>query len=263
MNSRNVPDGDMPHLPWPDCQDAPEIGDASLAALLAGVNMPAGPPPELPLLSEALATLTASPTSGELVGRAEALAAFRSQFAVPGAVHRAPRRRRPLLSPLLSARAAAAAAAAVISLGGLATAAYGGALPSVAQQFAHHAFGAPAAAPGPPTAAGRAPATPPTGPNAAGHPAYGLCNAWAHAKAQGTAKEKAVAFRNLARAAGGAGHVAAYCAAVPHPGAPSRPTGHPNGPPGSRSPAHRTGQPATHPADPPASHTAAPPATHP
>ena len=225
--------------------------------------MPAGPPPELPLLSEALATLTASPTSGELVGRAEALAAFRSQFGVPGAVHQAPRRRRSLLSSLLSARAVAAVAATVISLGGLATAAYAGALPSVAQQFAHHAIGAPAAAPGLPTAAGRAPATPPTGPNATAHPAYGLCNAWAQAKAHGTAKEKAVAFRNLAAAAGGAGHVAAYCATVPHPGASSRPTAHPTGPPGSRSRAHRTGPPATHPAGPSASHTAGPPATHP
>jgi hypothetical protein len=40
-----------------------------------------------------------------------------------------------------------------------------------------------------------------------------------------------VAFRNLAAAAGGASNVAAYCAAVPHPGPSSSHTGHPTGPP--------------------------------
>jgi hypothetical protein len=263
MSSRNVPDGDMPNLPWPDCQDAPEIGDKSLAALLAGVNLPAGPPPELPLLSDALAKLTASPTSGELVGRTEALAAFRSQFRVPGPVHRAPRRSRPLLSPLLSARAAAAAAATVISLGGLATAAYAGALPPVAQGFAHHAMGAPAAHPSQPTTTRRAPATFPAGPNATAHPAHGLCTAWAHAKAHGTGKERAAAFHKLALAAGGRGNIAAYCATVPHPGASSPPTAHPTGPPGSRSSAHPSGPRATHPAGPPATHPAGQAATHP
>jgi hypothetical protein len=126
----------------------------------------------------------------------------------------------------------------------------------VAQQFVHHDASQP-------TTTHPAPATLPAGPNATAHPAYGLCNAWAHAKAHGIGKRKAVAFHHLAEAAGGVGNIAAYCAAVPHPGASSLPATHPTGHPGSWPPAHRTGPPATPPAGPPASHPVGPPTTHP
>jgi hypothetical protein len=152
-----------------------------------------------------------------------------------------------LLSPLLSARAAAAAAVAALGIGGFATAAFAGALPAPVQQFAHHTIGAPAAHA---TAARTHDSPSPAGPGATGHPAYGLCTAWAHAKKNGTAKQKAVAFRNLAAAAGGAGNVAAFCAAVPNPGALSSHASHPTGPPTS----HPTGPPTSHPTGPPTSH---------
>jgi hypothetical protein len=161
-----------------------------------------------------------------------------------------------LLASLLSARAAAVAAVAALSLGGFATAAFAGALPAPAQQFAHHTFGAPAADGGQLTgthpSATATPAAPNSaGPNATGPAAFGLCTAWAHAKAHGTSSQQAVAFRNLAAAAGGASNVAAYCAAVPHPG------------PSSSHPAHPAGPPASHPTGPPASHPTGKPSSHP
>ena len=91
------------------------------------------------------------------------------------------------------------------------------------------------------------------GPDATGPAAFGLCTAYAHAKAHGTASQKAVAFRDLAAAAGGAAKIAAYCAAVPHPGS-SQP-----GQPASARPA----RPATPPRTPPGSHRRIPPRTRP
>jgi hypothetical protein len=240
----------MPNFPWLSSQDAPEIEDASLAALLAGAEPAEGLAPELRPLADGLASLTARPADDELAGEAAALAEFCHRVGVPVRVSRSRPRRHPLLTPLLSARAAAAAAVAALSLGGFATAAFAGALPAPAQQFAHHTFGAPAARATQTTGTHPATAGTPAGPDATGPAAFGLCTAWAHAKAHGTSSQQAVAFRNLAAAAGGASNVAAYCAAVPHPGAPSSHSSHPTGPPAS----HPTGPPASHPAGPPSSH---------
>jgi len=245
----------MPNFPWLSGQDAPEIEDASLAALLAGPEPAEGLAPGLQPLADALAALTAGPARDELVGETAALAEFGNRVGVPVPVSRSRHRRHPLLTPLLSARAAAATAVAALSLGGFATAAFAGALPAPAQQFAHHTFGAPAADGGQPTGTHPSATTTPagpdaTGPNATGPAAFGLCTAWAHAKAHGTSSQQAVAFRNLAAAAGGASNVAAYCAAVPHPGASSSHTAHPAGPPVS----HPAGKPASHPAGKPSSH---------
>jgi hypothetical protein len=157
-----------------------------------------------------------------------------------------------LLTPLLTAKAAIAAAATAVALGGAAAAAYAGVLPAPAQQFAHHAIGAPSPKPshGP---GGKQAAAP--GPDATGPAAFGLCTAYAHAKAHGTATEKAVAFRNLAAAAGGAANIAVYCATVPHPGQPQagrpasassgEPTSHPSGKPASMPASHATGRRST------------------
>ena len=232
----------MPNFPWPGRRDVSAISDASLSALLAGAELPTGSPPQLRPVAEALAALTAAPTGDELTGEAEALAVFRERLGVPSPTRR-PRRRPTLLSPLLSARAAAAAAVAALGIGGFATAAFAGALPAPVQQFAHHTIGAPAAH------------------NATGHPAYGLCTAWAHAKKNGTDKQKAVAFRNLAAAAGGAGNVAAYCGTVPRPGASHT---HPAGKPSTHpTPPHPTGPPSSHPTSPPTSHPTGKPSSHP
>ena len=247
----------MPNFPWPGRRDVSAISDTSLSALLAGAELPTGSPPELRPVAEALAALTAAPTGDELTGEAEALAVFRERLGVPSPTRR-PRRRPTLLSPLLSARAAAAAAVAALGIGGFATAAFAGALPAPVQQFAHHTIGAPAAH----NAAARThDSSSPVGPNATGHPAYGLCTALAHAKKNGTAKQKAVAFRNLAAAAGGAGNVAAYCGTVPHPGASHT---HPAGKPSTHpTPPHPTGPPSSHPTGPPTSHPTGEPSSHP
>jgi hypothetical protein len=240
----------MPNLWWLSSQDAPQIEDASLAALLAGAEPADGFAPGLQPLAEALAALTARAASDELAGEAAALTEFYHRAGVPAPASRSPHRRHHLLTPLLSARAAAVAAVAALSLGGFATAAFAGALPAPAQQFAHHTFGAPAAGGGQPTGTHPGATATPAGPDATGAAAFGLCTAWAHAKAHGTGSQQAVAFRNLAAAAGGAANVAAYCAAVPHPGASSSPTAHPTGPPASRP----AGPPTSHPTGPPASH---------
>ncbi len=167
-----------------------------------------------------------------------------------------------MLTSLLSAKAAAAAVAAVTVMGG-AAAAYAGALPAPAQQLAHNTIGAPSPAsshsPGGPQAT-------PAGPDASGPAAFGLCTAYAHAKAHGSASQQSVAFRNLAAAAGGAAKIAAYCATVPHPGsshAGGRPTAvpshsHPAGQP-STPPSQAAGQATSHPTGKPT----ALPTTHP
>jgi hypothetical protein len=240
----------MPNFSWLSSQDAPEMGDASLAALLAGAEPAEGLEPGLQPLADALAALAARAASDELAGEAAALAEFENRVGVPVSVSRSRHRRHPLLASLLSARAAAAAAVAALSLGGFATAAFAGALPAPAQQFAHHTFGAPAARGGQPTGTHPSATATPAGPDATGPAAFGLCTAWAHAKAHGTHSQQAVAFRDLAAAAGGASNVAAYCAAVPHPGTSASHTAHPNGPPTS----HPNGPPTSHPNGPPTSH---------
>ena len=150
-----------------------------------------------------------------------------------------------------------------MSLGGLGAAAYVGVLPDRAQQAMHDAVGAPA-----PKARGndtsQNPGTAPTagvGPHAAESPAAGLCRAWAVDKTNGTARDRSVAFRNLAGTAGGADQVEAYCAVVlvpkPTKGSATSTTGatpsskppHPTKPPTTKTPNPNSptkgGQPAT------------------
>jgi hypothetical protein len=211
----------MPNLRWSDHRDVPMIEDASLAALLAGTELPPGSGPELRPLAEALAELRGQPARDELEGEAETLAAFRSQFGSPRTAPRQPVGMAPSRQRLLPVKAAAAAAAIALSLGGIVTAAYARALPTAVQRFAHDLIGAP-----PPGA------QPANGPSWArtgttGDPAYGLCTAWKHAKADGTAEQRAAAFDRLAAAAGGAGNVTAYCATAAPPGASASPTPRP------------------------------------
>lgn len=159
-----------------------------------------------------------------------------------------------MLTPLLSAKAAAAAAAAAAALGGVATVAYAGDLPAPAQQLAHNTIGAPS--PKPSTSPAGKPAATPSGPDATGPAAFGLCTAYSHAKVHGTATQRAVAFRNLAAAAGGAHSIAAFCAAVPHPG--SSPSSHP-----APAPSHPAGEPAHRPTSHPSGKPSQVPTAHP
>ena len=221
----------MPNFTWQGRPDAPLISDASLAALLAGARLPPGHPPELRPLAEALAELAGRPAEEELDGEAETLMAFRNYFGATEPAQRAAQNHRPRPRSRSLPLGAAAAAATILGLGGLATAAYAGALPAGLQRLAHDIVGAPA--PGPQPAASSSPA----GPAATGQPGYGLCTAWAQARAHGTRKQQAAAFEELASAAGGPGNVTAYCAAA-SPGRP--PSLRPSPAP---APSHRSGGP--------------------
>ena len=228
MSGWDVSDADMPNIPGPQRADVPELPDGALDALLTGDLVTDEACAGLQPAAALLAALNAAPQDGELAGHARALAEFRRRGGRPVHARRSARRRRRLLTSL-TAKAAVAAATAAAVLGGVAAAAYTGTLPAPAQQFAHGVIGAPSPQPshrpGTPRPSHR-PGTPQAtpartgavGPDATGPAASGLCTAYAHAKAHGQASQKAVAFRNLAAAAGGAAKIAAYCTAVPHPG---------------------------------------------
>ena len=115
-------------------------------------------------------------------------------------------------------RALASAAGAAVALGGVATILFasgvmGPSQPTLVTPVATSTTGAAKATP-------KADKTgTPVGPDASGPAAFGLCNAWTHHQAQDKEKPgNSVAFRNLAKAAGGEAKIAAYCAKVPHPG---------------------------------------------
>jgi hypothetical protein len=260
MTGGGVSDSDMPNFSWLPRRDASGIRDTDLSALLAGGAPPADASAPVQHVADVLAALRAAPASDEAAGKAAALAQFRQQVGVSSHPIRSRRRRPTLLSSLLSAKAAAAAAVAVVGLGGVATAAFANALPSAAQKFAHDTIGAPSPHPsssahaGEKTNAGHSGT--PVGPNASGPAAFGLCTAYAHAKHHGTAAQKAVAFRNLEKVAGGAANVAAFCASVAHPGASASPQA------GAAS-SHPSGPPSPHPSGPPSPHPSGPPSPHP
>jgi hypothetical protein len=227
----------MPNSTWPSGRDVPLISDASLAALLTGAELPPGAAPQLRPLAETLAKLAARPTEDELDGEADTLTAFRDHFGAAGPAQHAGRGHGPQLHSRRLPLRVAAAVATILGLGGLATVAYAGALPTGLQRLAHDVIGAPAA--------GAQPATNPSPaiPAATRQPGYGLCAAWAKAKAHGTRKQQAVAFDKLAAAAGGPGNAAAYCtvAARMAPPPSSRPRPAP-------TPPHRSGRPTVLPA---------------
>ena len=256
MSGWDVSDADMPNIPGSQRADVPELPDGALDALLTGDLVTDEACAGLQPAAALLAALNAAPQDGELAGHARALAEFRRRGGMPVHARRSARRRPRLLTSLLTAKAAAATVAAAAALGGAAAAAYTSTLPAPAQQFAHSVIGAPSPQPShrpgtqqPSHRPGIPQANPArpdaVGPDATGPAAFGLCTAYAHAKAHGTASQKAMAFRNLAAAAGGAAKIAAYCAAVPHPGSSQ---------PGQPAPAHPAGRPASHPTGKPSSH---------
>jgi len=267
MSGWDVSDADMPNIPGSPRADVPELPDGALDALLTGDLVTDEACAGLQPAAALLAALNAAPQDRELAGHARALAEFRHRGGRPAHARRSARRRPRLLTSLLTAKAAAAAAAAAVALGGgVAAAAYTRTLPAPAQQFAHNVIGAPS--PSPSASPSHRPGTPQAtpartdavGPDATGPAAFGLCTAYAHAKAHGTASQKAVAFRNLAAAAGGTAKIAAYCTAAPHPGSsqssqpasvPTHPVGHPashpTGKPSSHPTPHRTGRPSSAP----------------
>lgn len=235
MTRHNTPDPDRMDLLGPVGPSASPISDASLAALLAGAKPPPGSEPQLHPLAQTLAELTGLPGGGELHGEAETLAAFRCQFtAFPGQAGRpgpAGRRYRQgrWPSPLLPVRAAIVAAAAVLSLGGLAAAAYTGALPTPVQRLAHEFIAAPP--PGPRSAAKPSPVTKRTGP------------APSHRSRRGLAPH-----HSSKPSAHPAPHRSGTPSAHPIPHGSGQPSGHPtprgSGQPSSPPAPHGTGKPS-------------------
>lgn len=135
--------------------------------------------------------------------------------------------RRKLMGPGGSSRArvAIALSCAAVALVGVGAAAYTGALHDGIRAVQAHADPARAGlahagqAPADQAHAGRAiAAAPPTtavAPEVQAPAAYGLCTAFDRSVQRGDDMAAAEAFRHLARAAGGAGRVAAYCATLP------------------------------------------------
>jgi hypothetical protein len=247
----------MPNFPWSSRRGGSTIEDTSLAALLAGTELPADGATGLQPVADVLAALQAAPASDELTGEAAALAEFRQQIGV--SIHpRESRRRRPtLLSTLLTAKGAAAAAIAAVSLSGAAAAATGN-LPAPLQTFAHNTFGAPAAQSSHASGSHGSP----VGPNATGPAQHGLCTAYEHAKTHGSAAFKnSVAFKNLVSAAGSADNVDAFCQGTTGSPAPSssaesansQANSHPTGAPASGSGDGASSAPTSHPTGKPTS----------
>lgn len=261
MTGPGVSDDDMPIFPWPAREGIPPVGDAAFDALLTGKVPPQDAPEGLRPVAEAIAALHVAPTRSELAAEASARAVFRGAVGRSAGPVRPPHRSRPVLTSLLSAKLAAAASVAAVALGGTAAAAFTGTLPAPVQKLAHTTIGAP-------SAHHSAPATP-VGPQPAGNAGSGLCTAWAHVKAHGTATQKAVAFRNLAAAAGGPANVKAFCASVAHPGATpsgqpaSHPTGKPTAHPTGKPTGLPTGKPSSHPTGKPTSLPTGGPSSHP
>jgi hypothetical protein len=259
VTGHGVSDGDMPIFPWPVRGGIPPVGDAAFDALLTGQVPPQDAPEGLRPVAEAIAALHVAPTRSELAAEASARAVFRGAVGRSADPVRSPHRSRPVLTSLLSAKLAAAASVAAVALGGTAAAAFTGTLPAPVQKIAHTAIGAPAAHP-------TAPASP-VGPQPTGNAGSGLCTAWTHMKAHGTATQKATAFRNLAAAAGGAANVKTFCASRTHPGPSGQPTSHPTGKPSSHPTGKPSGlpagQPSPHPTGQPTSLPAGGPSSHP
>jgi hypothetical protein len=135
----------MPNFTGPSPYDAPSISDAALAAMLAGEQLPPGSAPQLQPVAKTLAELAGQPAEDELDSEADSLIAFRIHFGASGPVRHAARSPRPRWYPQPLPLRAAAALAALLGLGGIATAAYAGALPAGLQRLAHDIIGAPAA----------------------------------------------------------------------------------------------------------------------
>ncbi len=172
-----------------------------------------------------------------------------------------------MLSPI-----GATIAGLALALGGTTAAAFTGALPTPAQNFAHTVIGAPAVhtaattSPSPKdSASSKTPS--PVGPDASGPAMFGLCTAWtAHQTNGETANGKAdnaVAFQNLAAAAGGADKIAAYCATIQKAPSPAVVPGKPTAQQTSQATSHPTGKPSSLPTQANTNHPTGKPTTQP
>jgi hypothetical protein len=255
MSGANGYGGEMPEFPYPRPAGERPLPGVELDQLLAG-ELPAEPrSTEVAALARLLGAAAAPPSERELAGEAAAVAAF-VRVRDAGSQPQTAARRRSMLATLLSTKLAAAAAAGALGFGGVAAAAYAGALPEPIQDFAHQTVGAPSAdndqsspqgqgqdqRSGANENASGASSGEPVGPDATGSAMYGLCTAFAAEKAEnGTVDTTSVAYESLAKAAGGTDKIDEFCADVMRPGDGSGQTNapaesgssgeHPTGPP--------------------------------
>lgn len=231
----------------------PSFDEVTAERLLRGERPASGAPAAEQAVNELLTAASAPPSARELSGEARAVAAFiASRPATTGPRHarHTIRRRPPAVRPRVSHGFAAAAALGVLTIGGVAAAAYTGSLPSSIQRLAHDHIGAPHvgrphAAPGSaassrsksPASALRShgstlpgqpglsamtpttrpvPSTPSTSPrSSSASPAsqrLQLCTAYASAQQRGDEHAANKAWPQLVKAAGGRDKVTAYCA---------------------------------------------------
>jgi hypothetical protein len=202
--------------------------------LLAGRLDPGDAPAGCAAVARLLAAATAPPSADELAGEQAAVAEFaataRSHPPTPAPRRAAMPRKR------FGVKAAVVAVAAVLTIGGVAAAATG-VLPGSAHRATDPASassrGRSAAdtrqgttgpdASGPASSATTRQRGAAIGPDASGPARHGLCRAWlAGNGGQHGKKDDSTAFRALARAAGGADKIAAYCRA----GSAGRSAGH-------------------------------------
>lgn len=173
-----------------------------------------------PELARVAFLLTAHPSDRELSGLNAAILDFRAaRVAVPT---QKPRRRPSMISSLAGAKLGATIAGIAVGLGGAATVAYVSTSTNVTPNSHATAAATPTHSPSATETesadAKSADSTAaPVGPDATGAAAYGLCTAWKHVADSGKAMD-AVAFKNLATAAGGKDKIAAFCATVKVPG---------------------------------------------
>lgn len=219
-----------------------------------------------PELARVAFLLTAQPSERELSGLGAAILDFRAARVADLAPK--PPRRPSMISSLAGAKLGATIAGIAVGLGGAATVAY----VSTSTSVSPNPHATVAATPTHPAATSdSAPETEsadsakstaaPVGPAATGSAAHGLCTAWKHVSGSGKAMD-AVAFKNLATAAGGQDKIAAFCATVKVPGTPAdRATGKPADVPTGKPADRATGKAGDHTGKPTTIPTA--PATHP
>jgi len=182
----------------------PELDRDTADRLLAGRLDPGDAPPGYAPVARLLAAATTEPSPDELAGERAVVAEFAAMTRShpPTSVPR----RAGAPSKRFSVKAAAMAVAAVLMLGGAAVAATGH-LPGSAKPIAQDA---PTSSRGGPAADGQRGAA--KGPDASGAARDGLCRAWLAGKGdQNGERTDSPAFTALAKAAGGADKVAAYC----------------------------------------------------
>jgi hypothetical protein len=226
MSDGNALADEMRQPPASSRSTPPALDRDTADRLLAGRLDPGDAPAGYAAVARLLAAATAPPSVDELAGEQAAVA----EFAATARSHPpTPTPRRAVMPrKRFGVKAAVVAVAAVLTIGGVAAAATG-VLPGSAQRTTDRApassRGRSAADTHQGTATGRDASGPAssattrdrgaaTGPDASGPAKDGLCRAWlAGNGAQRGKKEDSTAFQALARAAGGADRIAAYCQA--------------------------------------------------